>query len=62
MKRVFKAIGIIFIRDFTVNWVYNSKIADKLTHLKYRFKMLRRVQNPEFFTYLEDFGSRKQQM
>jgi len=61
-KRVFKAIGIIFIRDFTVNWVYNSKIADKLTHLKYRFKMLRRVQNPEFFTYLEDFGSRKQQM
>jgi len=58
-KRVFKAIGLIFIRDFTVNWVYSSKISDKLTHLKYRFKMLRRVQNPEFFTYLEDFGARK---
>jgi len=54
-KRVFKAIGMVFIRDFSVNWIYNSKVGDKLTHVKYRFKMLRRVQNPEFFTYIEGF-------
>ncbi len=54
-KRVFKAIGMLFIRDFSVNWIYSSKVGDKLTHVKYRFKMMRRVQNPEFFTYIEGF-------
>ena len=55
-KRVFKALSLVFIKKFSVNWIYSSKIADKLIHVKYRFKMLRRVQNPEYFTYLEDFA------
>ena len=55
-KRIFQAVSLVFIRDFSVNWIYNSKISDKLTHTKYRFKIFRRVQNPECFTYLEDFS------
>jgi len=54
-KRVFKAICVIFVKFFSVNWIYSSKIGDKLTHVKYRFKILRRVKNPENFTYLENF-------
>jgi len=55
-KRIFQAVSLVFIRDFSVNWIYNSKISDKLTHTKYRFKIYRRVQHPECFTYLEDFS------
>jgi len=56
MKRAFKAISEIFIKFFAVNWIFNSKINDKTLHLKYRYKILRRIRNPEHFTYLENFN------
>ena len=52
-KRVFQKISEVFIKQFSVNWIYSSRIVHKITYLKYRFKMLRRVQNPEMFTYLK---------
>ena len=54
-KQAFQEICIKFLKFFCVNWLYSSKIAEKVTHLKYRFKILRRVKNPMFFTYLKDF-------
>ena len=55
-KRTFRYICVIFINYFSVNWIFSSKISDKMGHLKYRFKILRRVRNPEYFTYLETFS------
>lgn len=54
-KAAFKSICEVFIKYFSVNWIYNSKVGDKRAHLSYRFKILRRVQQPEYFTYLESF-------
>ena len=51
-KSVFQQLSIIFIKFFSVNWIYNGKLMNKDAHLKVRFKMLRRVKNPEYFTYL----------
>jgi hypothetical protein len=56
LKRVFQAICVVFLKEFCANWLFSSKIEDKLTHLSYRFKILRRVRNPEYFTYLESFA------
>jgi len=55
-KRIFRKTCIVFIKFFSVNWIYSSKVSDKITHVRYRFKILRRVKNPEFFTYLENFS------
>lgn len=52
-KRVFKHISTIFIKYFSANWILHSKLEHKLVYLKYRFKMLRRIQNPELFTYIK---------
>jgi len=52
-KHVFKEISIIFMKYFSVNWIYSGKLVHKNAHLKFRFKMLRRVKNPEHFTYLK---------
>lgn len=57
VKRCFQKICATFLKFFCVNWIFHSKINDKKTHLKYRFKILRRVLNPEAFTYLEGFTS-----
>ncbi len=52
-KRVFQKICEVFIKYFSVNWIFTARIAHKQVYLKYRGKMLRRVQNPELFTYVK---------
>lgn len=52
-KRIFKAIAEVFVKYFSVNWIFSGRMKDKEIHLKLRFKMLRRIQNPEQFTYLK---------
>lgn len=54
-KQTFQKISEVFLKYFSVNWIFSSKVCDKMTHVKYRFKILRRVRNPEYFTYLEGF-------
>jgi len=54
-KIMFQRTSEVFLKYFCVNWIFNSKVEDRMKHLKYRGKMLRRVQSPEHFTYLEDF-------
>lgn len=52
-KQLFKETSIIFLKYFCVNWIYSGRLLHKNAHLKFRFRMLRRVQNPEHFTYLK---------
>jgi hypothetical protein len=52
-KDTFKAISIIFIKYFSVNWIAHSRLKNKLVYLKYRFRILRRITNPDSFTYLK---------
>jgi len=59
LKNMFRAISEIFVKFFSVNWIFNSKVSDKRLHLKYRYKILRRVRSPEHFTYLENFNKTK---
>jgi len=58
-KTLFQEACKIFLKYFSVNWIYNSRLSDKFKYLKYRGKLLRRVQNPETFTYLETFSEKK---
>lgn len=62
-RRIFRSAGSIFIKLFSVNWIFYSKIIHKKAHIEFRFKMLRRIQHPESFTYLkawkqDDCGSK----
>jgi len=52
-KEIFKYISITFIKYFSVNWIAHSRLKNKLVYLKYRFKILRRIVNPNSFTYLK---------
>jgi len=52
-KLLFKDVSIIFLKYFSANWIYGGKLMHKKDHLRFRFKMLRRIQDPEHFTYLK---------
>jgi len=58
-KGLFRAACKAFLKHFWVNWIYNSKLDDKSKYLRYRGRLLRRVENPELFTYLEAFAIKK---
>lgn len=59
LKRVFKYIAEVFIKYFSVNWIIHGKVSHKMTYLKFRSKMLRRVQHPESFTYIKERTTRQ---
>lgn len=52
-KRIFRYIAEVFLKYFSVNWIFEGKMMYKLDHLKYRGKLLRRIKHPELFTYLK---------
>lgn len=51
-KLLFQKLGAIFIKYFSVNWICSGRLNYKIEYIKVRYKVLRRVQNPELFTYL----------
>ena len=57
-KTIFKKIGEIFIKYFSVNWIFGGRLTYKQAHVAFRFKMLRRLRNPELFTHLKSFVKR----
>jgi hypothetical protein len=57
-KMIFKKIGEIFIKYFSVNWIFSGRLTYKQAHVDFRFKMLRRLRNPELFTHLKSFVKR----
>jgi len=48
-KIIFKELSEIFLKYFAVNWIFSGKSSNKISLLKSRFEMLRRVQNPMQF-------------
>jgi len=49
-KEIFRRAAVVFVKYFSVNWIFSGKLQYKDIHLKYRFKMLRGIQNPELFS------------
>ena len=58
-KKCFQTLAEIFIKCFSVNWICSGRVTYKLEHLKFRHRMLRRIKNPEIFTYLKGYDDKK---
>jgi len=52
-KKIFSLISEVFIKYFSVNWIFSGRLTYKESHLKFRFKLLRRIKNPEAFITLK---------
>jgi hypothetical protein len=53
-KRIFRELAVVFVKYFSVNWIFSGKLKHKIAHLKFRYPILRRIQKPELFTYLKN--------
>jgi hypothetical protein len=54
LKRVFRELAVVFVKYFSVNWIFSGKLKHKTAHLRFRYPILRRIQKPELFTYLKN--------
>jgi len=45
-KQGFKWLAEIFMKYFSVNWAYHSKLEYKMEYIKCRHELLRRIMNP----------------
>jgi hypothetical protein len=52
-KEVFRISAEIFMKYFSVNWIFSGKMLYKMEYLKLRGNLLRRIKNPGSFTRLK---------
>mgnify|MGYP006976757834 FL=1 len=57
-KLVFQKIAEIFIKYFSVNWIFSGKLLYKLEYLKLRSIMLKKIKAPNTLTSLKPLASR----
>ena len=48
-KKLLFSLAEVFMKHYCVNWIYSSKLGNKMEHLKYRFRFLRMLKSPVFF-------------
>ena len=44
-KRVFREVCEAFLKYFSVDWIFNSGMHGKMIYLRWRFKLLKRIQS-----------------
>ncbi len=42
-RRVLRILGVVFVKYFSVNWIFHGKVSHKMVYLKHRFSVLRRI-------------------
>jgi hypothetical protein len=52
-KEFFRMAAEIFMKYFSVNWVFTGKMLYKMEYLKIRGALLRRIKNPSSFINLK---------
>jgi hypothetical protein len=57
-KKMLQKISIIFIKYFSINWIFQGKMKHKQIYVNSRFKILRRIKDPQHFTYFQAFAKR----
>jgi hypothetical protein len=51
-KNLFQFLAEVFMKYFSVNWIYSGKMLYKEEYLKFRGPLMRRIRNPEGFIFL----------
>ena len=52
-KEFFRKAAEIFVKYFSVNWIFSGKMVYKMEYLKMRGTLLRKIRNPDSFTHLK---------
>ncbi|CAD8058986.1 unnamed protein product [Paramecium primaurelia] len=53
-NKAFRIFSEYFLKQQSVSYIYNSRIANTGWHLKYRYNLLRALKEPENFKYIKD--------
>lgn len=54
-----RAISNTFLRRHALNYIFNSKVSNIQTHIKYRIKFLEGLRDPNNFDHIKDYWLHK---
>ncbi len=53
--QVIRTLSCVFLRKYSLNYIFNSRVCNYVSHIKYRQRFLEAIQAPNEFKHIKDF-------
>lgn len=53
--KVYRILSMEYLRKHSLGYIFNSRVNNHSRHIKYRYKIMQSVSNPESFTCMKEF-------
>ena len=54
-RKCIRILSYIFMRKYSLSYIFNSKVKNYRTHLKYRKKLIEGIENPISFNHIKEY-------
>jgi hypothetical protein len=54
-SRCMRIISNLFLRKYSLNYIFNSRICNFRSHIKYRHRLCEAIKNPKAFRHIKDY-------
>lgn len=54
-ESVIRTLSSIFLRKYSLHYIFNSRVCNYVSHIKYRQRFLEAIKAPNEFKHIKDF-------
>lgn len=54
-SKCMRILSNLFLRKYSLNYIFNSRICNYRSHIKYRHRLAEAVSNPKVFRHIKDY-------
>jgi len=54
-ESVIRTLSCVFLRRYSLNYIFNSRVCNYVSHIKYRQRFLEAIRAPNEFKHIKDF-------
>lgn len=54
-EKVIRTLSCVFLRKYSLHYIFNSRVCNYVSHIKYRQRFLEAIQAPNEFKHIKDF-------
>jgi hypothetical protein len=50
-----RVLSNLFLRKYALNYIFNSRICNYSSHIKYRYRLTEAIKEPGLFKHIKDY-------
>lgn len=50
-----RIVSNLFLRKYSFNYIFNSRICNFKSHVKYRYRLCEAIKDPKAFKHIKDY-------